>query len=108
MPGGQNIYIAPSGYLGYTAAHSTFYPDGAVIGVFTDFFQPGYENYGYVSTNAFGAEGFMACPTIGGTWQVFAAIANATVPSGNISSCIGFDAITSSYSGDSPAAWQYT
>jgi hypothetical protein len=51
----------------------------------------------------------MACPTATGTYQVYAALANATVPNGNISSCIGFDAFTEVYNNiESAAAWQYT
>jgi hypothetical protein len=44
----------------------------------------------------------MACPARVGTYetyQIFAAFANATVPNGNISSCVGFDAITEVYNG---------
>lgn len=53
----------------------------------------------------------MACPARVGayeTYQVFAAFANATVPNGNISSCVGFDAITEVYNGTEAAAWEYT
>jgi hypothetical protein len=50
----------------------------------------------------------MACPTRTGQYQIFAALANATVPNGNISSCIGFDAIIEAYNSTAgPAAWQY-
>ncbi len=77
------------------------------MGLFT-YFQPGYEQYGYLSTDAFGAQGFMACPTTNGPYQIFAAFVNATVPNGNISACIGFDAVTYPYNGTGDAAWQYT
>jgi hypothetical protein len=100
--------VAVEGYLGFTQAHSGSYPAGAILGPFT-YFQPGYYRYGYLSTDAFGAQGFMACPTATGTYQVYAALTNATVPNGNISSCIGFDAFTEVYnSTGSAAAWQYT
>lgn len=42
------------------------------------------------------------------TYQIFAAFANATLPNGNISSCIGFDAITEVYNSTEAAAWEYT
>jgi len=107
VPGGQQVYVDITGYVGYTQAHSDFYPPGAFLGLFT-YFQPSYEQYGYLSTDAFGAQGFMACPTPYGTYQIFAAFVNATVPLGNISACIGFDAVTAPYSGTGDAAWQYT
>jgi hypothetical protein len=51
----------------------------------------------------------MACPTRTGAYQIFAALANATVPNSNISSCVGFDAITEVYNSTAgAAAWQYT
>ncbi|KAK3384891.1 hypothetical protein B0H63DRAFT_559612 [Podospora didyma] len=31
VPGGQQVYIAPDGALGYTPPHSTFKPDGSVV-----------------------------------------------------------------------------
>jgi hypothetical protein len=48
----------------------------------------------------------MACPTEDNRWQVFAALSNATVPSGNVADCLGFSAIALAYKGDVPA-WQY-
>jgi hypothetical protein len=48
----------------------------------------------------------MACPTADNRWQVFAALSNATVPSGNVADCLGFSAIALPYQGDVPA-WQY-
>jgi hypothetical protein len=110
VPGGQVVYVAIDGYLGFTQAHSSSLPAGAVTGPFT-YFKPGYDQYGYISTDAFGARGFMACPTRVGpyeTYQIFAAFANATVPNGDISSCVGFDAITEVYNSTEAAAWQYT
>ena len=49
----------------------------------------------------------MACPTGDpGVYQVLASMKNATVPTGNISQCLGFDALAA----DAPdlGAWQYT
>ena len=81
------------------------------MGSFT-YFQAGYDQYGYLSTDAFGARGFMACPTRNGAYQIYAALANATVPNGDVSSCIGLDAITEVYNSTggaaAAAAWQYT
>ncbi len=55
----------------------------------------------------FGITGFMACPTRSqAVYQVFANLQNATVPLGNVSQCLGFDALA----GDTPdlGAWQYS
>jgi hypothetical protein len=55
----------------------------------------------------FGATGFIACPTVnGGIYQVLANLKNATAPMGNVSQCLGFDALAA----DAPGlgAWEYT
>jgi hypothetical protein len=87
-------------------AHSIYIPSGAQQGPFS--YEAG-EPFGTFSTSAFGATGFMACPdnaTEPARWQVFAAIQNATVPTGDVDDCLGFDAATVEYEGDIPA-WQY-
>lgn len=51
----------------------------------------------------------MACPDNAAdpkSWQVFADIRNATVPTGNVDDCLGFDAAAIPYNGSIPA-WQY-
>lgn len=51
----------------------------------------------------------MACPddaTAPSKFQIFAAILNATVPTGKVADCLGFDAAASAFTGDIPA-WQY-
>lgn len=60
---------------------------------------------GYLSTYAFDAPGLMACPTTQGSYQVFAAISNATVPNGRISDCTGFRALAADYGGN--PVWEY-
>ena len=52
----------------------------------------------------------MACPDLFGGWEVFAALKNATVPTGNVSDCYGFDGLTTDYSSSHSnfSAWQYT
>jgi len=114
VPGGQLVYVAPEGYLGFTQAHSAYYPPGSIIGPLTYSFTPG-ASFGILGTYAFGATGFMACPNTSNltevsSWQVFAALQNATVPTGNVADCLGFDAAAIDYiSPDGEAAaWQYT
>ncbi|KAJ5321408.1 hypothetical protein N7476_004410 [Penicillium atrosanguineum] len=98
VPGGQQIYVDGSGALSFT-----------------------------------GASGFMACPvpqapssssatpsatatplTAGrrsaqpSQWQVYAALQNATVPSGQVSDCLGFDALAMGLNVTSDQlAWEY-
>lgn len=62
----------------------------------------------------------MACPSSNSTatvrrgrraaaapkYQVFAALKNATVPSGNVADCIGFDALAIAANGTTPT-WEY-
>ena len=92
-----------TGALSFTQAHSASIPqDSYVGGLSYDSGNP-WSHFGF---NGWGASGFMACPTEDNRWQVFAAMQNATVPSGNVSDCLGFDAIALTYSGSIPA-WQY-
>lgn len=99
VPGGQQVYVNPDGALAFTMAHSAYIPPGSLTSGFT--YQPGAA-YGDFSAPG---GGFMACP-VNGDWQVFVAVHNVTVPSGDVSSCLGFDALTSPYTGDAPV-WQF-
>jgi len=109
VPGGQLVYLGVDGHLGFTQAHSASYPPGAALSPLIYAKSKGATS-GTLGTNTtlFGVTGFMACPTnsTAGPYQVFASTLGAIVPNGNISSCVGFDAYTSDYSGI--AAWEYT
>ncbi|EEP78741.1 hypothetical protein UREG_03587 [Uncinocarpus reesii 1704] len=105
VPGGQQMYVEPSGAVGFTQAHSAAIPPGSYIGGFT--YAPG-PNYGVYSFKGWDADGFMGCPNPkSGFYQVFANMKNATVPTGNIKDCLSFTALAVNYTGPSPAAWQY-
>ncbi|KAL6237169.1 hypothetical protein BDW75DRAFT_92165 [Aspergillus navahoensis] len=93
VPGGQQIYVAPTGALKFTQAHSAYIPPGSSYGPFE--YVPGPEGsvFGHYMYSGWGASGFMACPTEDNRWQVFGALQNATVPSGNVEDCLGFSAI---------------
>jgi len=106
VPGGQQIYVTPHGEIGYTQAHSSFRPVGSILCPFV-YRKRQDAPFGMLSTQAFGATGFMACPTEGNTWQVFANMQNATVPGGNVTDCLPFGAIALD-SAQAFAAWQYT
>jgi len=97
--------VAPDGHLGFTQAHSAFYPPGSVLSPFT-YTKASGAAFGTLGTKAFGATGFMACPN-NGVYQIFADFKGAIVPGGNVSACLGFDALTSDFTGG-VAAWQYT
>ncbi|PWY86921.1 hypothetical protein BO70DRAFT_360648 [Aspergillus heteromorphus CBS 117.55] len=103
VPGGQEVYVNPSGALSFTVPHSAYIPAGSSLGPFV--YTPGTE-FGSWTFNGWGASGFMACPTEDSKWQVFAAVSNATVPSGNVDDCLGFDALGVPTNGTA-AAWEY-
>ncbi|PKY04708.1 hypothetical protein P168DRAFT_137771 [Aspergillus campestris IBT 28561] len=104
VPGGQRIYVDPTGALRFTQAHSGAIPPGSAIGPFE--YTPG-DSYGRFTFTGFGADGFMACPAEDDRWQVFAAIQNATVPGGDVGACLGFSAIAPTAQHQGFAAWQY-
>ena len=106
VPGGQSIYVTPGGLIRYTQAHSAHIDPGSIICPFS-YNKEDQDVFGVISTTAFGAQGLMACPDEDDEWQVYASMKNATVPSGDVSDCVGFLALTSDYN-DGPAAWQYT
>ncbi|KAJ5670793.1 uncharacterized protein N7477_006156 [Penicillium maclennaniae] len=103
VPGGQQIYVDPSGALSFTQAHSAYIPAGSAVGGFQ--YEAG-NPWSHYTFNGWGASGFMACPTDDNRWQVYAAMQNATVPSGNVDDCLGFSAMALTYKGSVPA-WQY-
>ncbi|PYH64487.1 uncharacterized protein BO88DRAFT_397276 [Aspergillus vadensis CBS 113365] len=108
----QEIYVDPTGALKFVEAHTTYMDPGASTSTFC--YTPG-TSYGQWTYTGLGATGFMACPldedeeVNGGAWQVFAAMKNATVPSGNVSDCLEFEALAYPWvsNGSSIAAWQY-
>ncbi|OQE34802.1 hypothetical protein PENCOP_c015G07731 [Penicillium coprophilum] len=119
VPGGQAIYIDNKGALRFTSPHSAYEPAGSSDGPFV--YTPG-SSFGHWSYNGQGASGFMACPTSNNTatyrrsrrgaaaapkWQVFAALKNATVPTGKTGDCLGFDALAVAVNTTTPVAWEY-
>ncbi|KAH3014434.1 hypothetical protein KXW60_008300 [Aspergillus fumigatus] len=111
VPGGQQIYVDPSGAVKFTTAHSASMPPGSTVEGFS--YTSG-DPLGHWNFSGQGATGFMACPTQGDApvpYQVFAAISSATVPTGNVADCLGFDAAAIAWTpsqGQTAAAWQYT
>ena len=130
VPGGQQIYVDATGALSFTVPHSAYMPPGSSIGPFK--YSPG-QPLGTWTYSGQGASGFMACPvpqapssssaspsatatpmsaarrsSQAPQWQVYAALQNATVPSGKVSDCLGFDALAVSLNTTSDhLAWEY-
>lgn len=107
VPGGQQAYALPTGELRFTSAHANLVPQGAVSAPFVYNYDPTAQ-FGTVSTNAFGANGFMACPTPASiAYQVFINIPNAQVPWGSVSDCVPVTPLAVPYTQGTAAAWQY-
>ena len=102
VPGGQQVYVEKCGALGFTGAHSAAIPEGAYVEGFSytpnaqDATQPGSFSF-----HGGGATGFLACPE-DGAYRVYADTVDAVLDS----ACLGFSALTGSWTGSS--AWQYT
>ncbi|KAI9933976.1 hypothetical protein ASPWEDRAFT_35953 [Aspergillus wentii DTO 134E9] len=110
VPGGQAVYVDGKGALRFTVPHSAAMAPGASTGPFT--YTPGTKAnpIGHYTFTGQGASGFMACPVVDGDhkkWQVFAGRQNATVPSGNVADCLGFDAMAVKATSNSTAAWEF-
>lgn len=101
VPGGQLVYVETDGALGFTQAHSANIPAGAVVSTFT--VTPG-TSFGTLGFSGLGANGFVACPSANGSvpYQIFANVAG-----GDFTNCLGFDALTTEFTGGL-GAWQYT
>jgi hypothetical protein len=108
VPGGQQAYASPTGELLFTGAHANLVPAGAISNPFVYVPEPGAQ-FGSVTTYAFGANGFMACPSADGSiaYQVFINIPNAVVPKGDVSACVPVTPLAVPYTQAPVAAWQY-
>ena len=106
VPGGQQVYAAADGALGYTQAHSAATPPGASVAGGTQTPPTAGQSFGYWTWTGGNATGLVACPSGGsgeagtGPWQVFAAVAGR-----DFGRCLGFEAAAVPY--DGPFAWQY-
>lgn len=95
VPGGQHVYIAPGGALGFTQPHSPLAPRGSLM---TGFKKTRGRLFGGLSCGA----GFYACPEDSRkrTWQVYVN-ANGFVRN----DCLSFDVLTVNTTG--VGAWEY-
>lgn len=101
VPGGQQVYVTPSGGFGYTVPHSASMPTGAVTTGFA--YTPAATGNAVGSlTFGSGGQGFMACSTGNGTiYKVVAS--NGTAPDG----CLGIAVATVAYD-SGYGAWEYS
>lgn len=100
MPGGEVLYVASNGAVGFTGPHSQSAPPGSAFSGFTLL----NGNLGFAGL---GATGFVACPKYKLSshdpivYQLFANV------KGLSSQCVAFDVVTSAWFGGF-AAWEYT
>jgi hypothetical protein len=102
VPGGQQVYVASGGALGYTGVHSANVPQDAQR---TTFNYAPQTSDGGVGTLTFDNQGFVVCPTKDApVYQVF-----AWTPKDEAGAfrwdCIGIRFATAKYSGTS--SYQY-
>lgn len=97
VPGGQLVYVATDGTVGYTQAHSGSVPAGAITTGF-EYTPPAPE--GSVGTLSGPGKGFVACPTAG-VYQIKAALEGV-----DTSACTGIAAGALPVEG--VGAWQYS
>lgn len=101
VPGGQQIYVAPTGELGYTTAHSASMPANSGLAPFRYTPNPA----GSVGSLSFQNGGFLGCPVEGeaNVYQIYAqAYGNQTTYANE---CVGFAFSTVEWTG--AVAWQY-
>lgn len=108
VPGGQFVYIEPSGALGFAQAHSVSIPDGSLLSNFSVIAGE------FLGLFKFNAGGWLACPTgLNGTafpFKIFAYltdIPDSDIPGGRGTGCTGLDILAVNYTASSSAAWQY-
>lgn len=110
VPGGQQVYVAPTGALSYTRPHSGYIPPGSAVGTFNATLTQSGGPIGFFTFEGLGATGWLACPvTKNGPYQVFADIKglkDKDVPGHHKDKCLGFSMITSPFTGQ--AAWEYS
>ncbi|RDW64913.1 hypothetical protein BP6252_10564 [Coleophoma cylindrospora] len=101
VPGGQQVYVDPSGALSFTVPHSAFMPAGSQTGPFVYTAAASNQTVGTL-TFGNGTQGFFACPDDAvSAWQVYV----FTAGSNSTSSCIGIG--LSTVNEPAIAAWEY-
>lgn len=104
VPGGQTVYVLPTGALAFTPAHGE--GEVSVNNGTTNGFSYTSGVNGHPGQFRFQGWSWFACPVMGATmnagpWQVF-----ADVPGSDVRGCIGFNALGTPYT-KGAAAWEY-
>jgi hypothetical protein len=96
VPGGQQIYVAKDGTVGYTQAHSASIPAGASL---TGWSKTEGKTFGQLSYKY----GLIFCPVGGDShaYKLFAQVPGVSF----IATCLGGNLLT--VNGTAPGAWQY-
>jgi hypothetical protein len=102
VPGGELVYVAPNGELGYTLPHSASYPQGSSITPFACKSPPRESG---VRLLTFQNGDFHACP-ITSQEEIYQIFATAYGDHGKYQKdCISLVFVTAEYQGDQ--AWEY-
>ncbi|KAH7028081.1 uncharacterized protein B0I36DRAFT_365197 [Microdochium trichocladiopsis] len=114
VPGGQQIYVASTGEVKYTAAHSGYKPLGSYLGgwfnqtVVWDCAPPA-QVLNFLATDGSNAGGIALCPDVadfmtgtGASFQLY-----AKVPGFNLKDCVDIVGLTVHQSSVELGAWQY-
>ncbi|KAL8903244.1 MAG: hypothetical protein Q9207_004055 [Kuettlingeria erythrocarpa] len=113
VKGGQAIYLGPRAQLRFNNAGVPLAADAIKMefALSVNPIPPAPEVSAFIYSGVGKASGYLACPVApGGPWQVFADLASiedSWVPSGDVSDCIGFDALAMNYTSPTPAAYEY-
>ncbi|KAL8747140.1 MAG: hypothetical protein Q9184_007645 [Pyrenodesmia sp. 2 TL-2023] len=113
VKGGQAIYLGPHAQLRFNNAGVPLPADAIRMefALSVNPIPPSPEVSAFIYSGVGKASGYLACPVAPeGPWQVFADLAsiqNSWVPSGDVSDCIGFDALAMNYTSPTPAAYEY-
>jgi len=112
VPGGQLVYVTPTGIIKYTQAHSAALdpPDSTTTGWHLQ--APVTRGFGQLTwSNGNGGSGFVACPSTDypGSWSI-----QTVIPGVDLSGCESVDLLvpmlteTGDFGVRGPGAWQYT
>ncbi|KAH8666595.1 hypothetical protein BX600DRAFT_549642 [Xylariales sp. PMI_506] len=115
VPGGQFVYVDPSGLVSYAQAHSTYYPNGSYIGgwfnktVVSDC-APTIQVLDFLTNDGSDVGGILLCPDIpdwmlgsGASYRLY-----ATTPDFNTANCIEAVGLIQHGNADNFGCWEYT
>ncbi|KAL2263918.1 hypothetical protein VTK26DRAFT_4299 [Humicola hyalothermophila] len=104
VPGGQQVYLDPYWYVGYTQAHSAYVPPGSLVTGFG-----AYLGGGFVNLNGDGW-GWVACPprASGGGGTAWNLVAKNSTNADRLDACTPINLKVNPLPSGTFGAWQYT